>query len=94
MRAVYTAFENDGRVAYQSVDDLLLDGMHPNDLGHRIVTYELRKQIEFIVRNKLKYYEAARAMSTQYILSSVVTHCIKGWGSGKLNQHLFLENES
>ena len=34
---VYAAFEAFGKKAGQSVDDLLLDGMHPNDRGQRIV---------------------------------------------------------
>lgn len=34
---VYTAYEAYGKLGNQSVNDLLLDGMHPNDKGHRIV---------------------------------------------------------
>ncbi len=34
---VYAAFQSYGKVKGQSVDDLLLDGMHPNDRGHRLV---------------------------------------------------------
>ena len=34
---VYAVFEAYGKVPGQSVDDLELDGMHPNDKGHRIV---------------------------------------------------------
>lgn len=34
---VYAAFLAYGKVENQSVKDLLLDGMHPNDKGHRIV---------------------------------------------------------
>jgi lysophospholipase L1-like esterase len=34
---VYTAYSTYGKVEKQSVNDLLLDGMHPNDKGHRIV---------------------------------------------------------
>ena len=34
---VYAAFERYGRVAGQTVDDLLLDGVHPNSRGHRLV---------------------------------------------------------
>jgi lysophospholipase L1-like esterase len=34
---VYAAFEAHGKKEGQSVDELLLDGMHPNDRGHRIV---------------------------------------------------------
>ena len=34
---VYAAFEAYGKVKGQSVDDLLLDGMHPNDKGQRLV---------------------------------------------------------
>lgn len=49
---VYTIFENYGKVAYQSVDELLLDGMHPNQTGHRITAYRLRKQIESMMRNQ------------------------------------------
>ena len=38
---VYAAFENYGKVAYQSVDDLLIDGIHPNNTGHRIIAHLL-----------------------------------------------------
>jgi lysophospholipase L1-like esterase len=34
---VYAAYIAYGKVEKQSVNDLLLDGMHPNDKGHRIV---------------------------------------------------------
>jgi lysophospholipase L1-like esterase len=34
---VYRAFEEYGKVEGQSMDDLLLDGMHPNARGHRLV---------------------------------------------------------
>ncbi|MFB3903693.1 MAG: SGNH/GDSL hydrolase family protein [Acidobacteriota bacterium] len=34
---VYQAFEEYGKVEGQSTDDLLLDGMHPNGRGHRLV---------------------------------------------------------
>lgn len=34
---LFQAFEDYGRVDGQSVDDLLLDGMHPNDKGHRLI---------------------------------------------------------
>lgn len=35
---LFQAFQDYDRVDGQSVDDLLLDGMHPNDLGHELVT--------------------------------------------------------
>lgn len=35
---VYTAFQDYGAEGGQSMDDLLLDGMHPNDKGHALVT--------------------------------------------------------
>jgi len=35
------AFSAYDRVAGQSVDDLLLDGIHPNEAGHRLVADEL-----------------------------------------------------
>lgn len=38
---VYEAFSAYGRVAGQSVDDLLLDGIHPNEAGHRLVADRL-----------------------------------------------------
>ena len=34
---VYGAFEEYGRAPGQSIDDLLLDGMHPNSRGHRLI---------------------------------------------------------
>jgi lysophospholipase L1-like esterase len=34
---VYAAYSAYGKIDKQSVNDLLLDGMHPNDKGHRIV---------------------------------------------------------
>jgi lysophospholipase L1-like esterase len=34
---VYAAFQMHGKTEGQSVDDLLLDGMHPNDRGQRLV---------------------------------------------------------
>jgi len=34
---VYAAFQSYGKVKGQAVDDLLLDGMHPNGKGHRLV---------------------------------------------------------
>jgi lysophospholipase L1-like esterase len=34
---IYTAYSSYGKMENQSINDLLLDGMHPNDKGHRIV---------------------------------------------------------
>ncbi len=42
---LFRAFQNYGRVNGQSVDDLLLDGMHPNDEGHRLITELLVPEI-------------------------------------------------
>jgi lysophospholipase L1-like esterase len=42
---VYAAYSAYGKVEKQSVNDLLLDGMHPNDKGHRIVADLLIKEI-------------------------------------------------
>jgi lysophospholipase L1-like esterase len=42
---VYAAFQAYGAVKGQSVDDLLLDGMHPNDRGHRIIADLLMGEI-------------------------------------------------
>lgn len=46
---VETAFLDYGRVPGQSVDDLLLDGMHPNDRGHALIadllTPAIREQV-------------------------------------------------
>ena len=35
---LFQAFQDYDRVDGQSVDQLLLDGMHPNDEGHRLIT--------------------------------------------------------
>ena len=42
---VYAAFENYGKMKNKNVNDLLLDGMHPNDKGHRIVADLLINEI-------------------------------------------------
>lgn len=42
---VFSAFEEYGKKGGQSVDDLLLDGMHPNAEGHRIVADLLMQKI-------------------------------------------------
>jgi len=42
---VFAAFERYGKAPDKSVDDLLLDGMHPNDKGHQIVSRMLIPQI-------------------------------------------------
>jgi len=41
----FRAFQEYGEVEGQAVDDLLLDGMHPNDLGHEIEADLLLEQI-------------------------------------------------
>jgi lysophospholipase L1-like esterase len=46
---VFDAFVRYGKQKGRSVDDLLLDGMHPNDRGHRIVAELLTEQIVEIV---------------------------------------------
>ncbi len=46
---IYGVFEEFGKGEGQSVDDLLLDGIHPNDKGQRIVADHL---IEMITRSK------------------------------------------
>ena len=47
---VETAFLDYGRVPGQSVDDLLLDGMHPNDRGHALIAELLTPAIREQVR--------------------------------------------
>jgi len=42
---VYAAFEAYGAETNHSVDDLLLDGMHPNEKGQRLVAGLLRQQL-------------------------------------------------
>ena len=42
---VYAAYQDYGKVAGQSVDELLLDGMHPNSRGHRLTAGLLLKAI-------------------------------------------------
>jgi len=42
---VYQAFETYGAGKNRSINDLLLDGMHPNSAGHRIVASLLTNQI-------------------------------------------------
>jgi lysophospholipase L1-like esterase len=42
---VFAAFVAYGKKEGQSVDDLLLDGMHPNDEGHRIVAELLEEHL-------------------------------------------------
>jgi len=42
---VYAAFQEYGAENGHSVDDLLLDGMHPNATGHRLIAVRLRQQL-------------------------------------------------
>ena len=42
---VYAAFQAYGKDKGKSIDELLLDGMHPNDKGHRLVADLLIKEI-------------------------------------------------
>jgi lysophospholipase L1-like esterase len=42
---VYAAFQRYGKDRGKSIDNLLLDGMHPNDRGHRLVADLLIKAI-------------------------------------------------
>lgn len=42
---VYAAFQTYGHAPGQSIDDLLLDGMHPSGKGHRLVADLLIKEI-------------------------------------------------
>ncbi len=43
---VYQLFEKAGKEEGQSVRDLLLDGMHPNDQGHLLIAEELAHQLK------------------------------------------------
>jgi sialidase-1 len=43
---VFKAFQDYDRVGGQSVDDLLLDGMHPNDKGHAVIAELLAPLVE------------------------------------------------
>ena len=43
---VYATFESYGAQKNRTVDDLLLDGMHPNQEGHRLTADVLRKELE------------------------------------------------
>jgi lysophospholipase L1-like esterase len=48
---VYQEFEAYGRKPGQSVDDLLLDGMHPNAKGHQLIARLLLQQIDLPTQN-------------------------------------------
>jgi len=50
---IYRYFEEYDRVEGQTAGDLLLDGMHPNDIGHHIVASLLAKQIVSMDLKKL-----------------------------------------
>jgi sialidase-1 len=43
---VYESFQTYGKRSGQSVDDLLLDGMHPNERGHRLIADLILKQLD------------------------------------------------
>lgn len=47
---VFAAFQQYDRVEGQSVDDLLLDGMHPNDKGHALIAERLAPVIEKMLK--------------------------------------------
>lgn len=49
---VFRAFEDYDKVEGQCVDDLFLDGMHPNDKGHRIIADLLIPQIIKLAKGK------------------------------------------
>lgn len=51
---VYAAFQSHGAVEGQSVDSLLLDGMHPNNAGHALVANMLAEAINGLVADKQK----------------------------------------
>ncbi len=42
---VYRQFQEHNKQPQQAVDDLLLDGIHPNDQGHRLIAELLLKQL-------------------------------------------------
>lgn len=47
---VFAAFQEYDRADGQSVDDLLLDGMHPNDKGHALIAERLAPAIEKVFK--------------------------------------------
>ena len=49
---VYALFESYDRQANQSMDDLLLDGMHPNAAGHRLVADLLLEKIDRLLPSR------------------------------------------
>ena len=49
---IYGAFEKHGKGQGQSVDDMLLDGMHPNAAGHRLVAALLLRHLLPLVTAK------------------------------------------
>ena len=46
---LFQVFQDYDRVDGQSVDDLLLDGMHPNDEGHRLIAELLLPSIQKLI---------------------------------------------
>ena len=58
---VYKAFQEYGKVKGQSTDDLLLDGMHPNDKGHRLVADLLIDEIMITKVIQMKLLSGTRA---------------------------------
>lgn len=47
---VYQAFEDYGDQAGQSVNDLLLDGLHPNDAGHQLIGQLLNAELQDLLK--------------------------------------------
>jgi lysophospholipase L1-like esterase len=47
---IYQIFQDYNKQPNQSIDALLLDGMHPNDRGHQIIAKLLIRQITKIIR--------------------------------------------
>lgn len=49
----FRMFENYHNVPGQDMDDLMLDGLHPNDKGHEMIARELVNEILIILMNIL-----------------------------------------
>lgn len=67
---VYADFETFGRAPEQSVDDLLLDGMHPNAVGHKRIADQLLTLVEKPLRDRLQSGKTGSSKAAGHLGSS------------------------
>lgn len=96
---VYTMFEEYGNGKAEAKDELLLDGVHPNDKGHKLIAEKLSKKIKVLVAPPPQYLGEPISNEGTTLVNDLNGHSIfvlrKGdWDHGGFTDTVFFQRST